>query len=57
MRSTDWWDEHIVGALMSYWVYQHIGNLPPEEHSTRTSCSRAVQEADDARPVAARVRA
>ena len=23
------WDEHIIGALMSYWVYQHIGNLRP----------------------------
>ena len=26
---TDWWDEHIVAALMSYWVYQHLGNLEP----------------------------
>ena len=30
MRQTDWWDEHIVAALMSYWVYQHLGNLSPE---------------------------
>ena len=31
MRKTDWWDEHIVGGLMSYWIYQHIGNLSPDE--------------------------
>ena len=30
MRQTDWWDEHIVAALMSYWVYQHVGNLSPD---------------------------
>jgi hypothetical protein len=29
MRETDWWDEHCIGALMSYWVYQHVGNLTP----------------------------
>ncbi len=26
-----WWRERIVGALASYWVYQHAGNLPPED--------------------------
>lgn len=31
MRATDWWEEHIVGAIMSYWIYQHAGNLSPEE--------------------------
>ena len=30
IRKTDWWDERIVGAFVSYWVYQHIGNLSPE---------------------------
>jgi PhoD-like phosphatase len=29
-RQHEWWNEHIVAALMSYWVYQHIGNLNPE---------------------------
>jgi hypothetical protein len=29
MRELDWWDERITGAFMSYWVYQHIGNLSP----------------------------
>ncbi len=31
MRQRDWWDEHIVAGLMSYWIYQHIGNLSPDE--------------------------
>jgi PhoD-like phosphatase len=30
MRGTDWWVEHLVAAMMSYWVYQHLGNLSPE---------------------------
>jgi phosphodiesterase/alkaline phosphatase D-like protein len=31
MRSTSWWEERIIGAFMSYWVYQHLGNLSPRE--------------------------
>jgi PhoD-like phosphatase len=30
MRETDWWEEHCVAALMSYWIYQHMGNLTPQ---------------------------
>jgi hypothetical protein len=31
MRATSWWRERILSGLMSYWVYQHLGNLPPAE--------------------------
>lgn len=31
MQAKDWWQERIVGALSSYWVYQHLGNLSPAE--------------------------
>ncbi|MFF9148263.1 alkaline phosphatase D family protein [Streptomyces sp. NPDC014861] len=31
MRATPWWHERIIGGLMSYWVYQHLGNLSPAE--------------------------
>jgi hypothetical protein len=31
IRRKPWWHERIVGAYMSYWVYQHLGNLPPGE--------------------------
>ncbi|MDQ1618992.1 MAG: hypothetical protein QOE19_1561 [Actinomycetota bacterium] len=30
MQATSWWEERIIGALSSYWVYQHLGNLGPE---------------------------
>jgi hypothetical protein len=31
MRTTDWWQERLLSALMSYWVHQHLGNLSPAE--------------------------
>ncbi|MFB7775995.1 alkaline phosphatase D family protein [Streptomyces bauhiniae] len=31
MRATPWWSERLLSGLMSYWVYQHIGNLAPDE--------------------------
>ncbi|MBA3562532.1 MAG: alkaline phosphatase family protein [Gammaproteobacteria bacterium] len=31
MRARPWWKDRIVGGFMSYWVYQHIGNLSPRE--------------------------
>jgi phosphodiesterase/alkaline phosphatase D-like protein len=31
MRELPWWHERLVGAYMSYWVYQHLGNLSPAE--------------------------
>ncbi|GLY33321.1 alkaline phosphatase [Kineosporia sp. NBRC 101731] len=31
VKKTDWWAERIIGGLVSYWVYQHIGNLSPDE--------------------------
>src|ERR687894_1606442 len=30
-RDEPWWEERIVGAFSSYWIYQHLGNLSPEE--------------------------
>ena len=30
VRKLPWWHERIVGAYMSYWVYQHLGNLSPD---------------------------
>ena len=31
IRPRPWWRDHVVGGLMSYWVYQHLGNLSPAE--------------------------
>jgi hypothetical protein len=31
MRDEPWWDARITGAFMSYWLYQHLGNLSPPQ--------------------------
>ena len=31
MAATPWWAERISAGLASYWVYQHLGNLGPDE--------------------------
>lgn len=28
-RGQSWWDERVIGAFSSYWLFQHIGNLSP----------------------------
>ena len=50
IRASDWWDEHIVGGLMSYWIYQHLGNLSPDEQAEDELFAR-VREAEDAGPI------
>ncbi len=47
MRSKSWWEERVIGAFMSYWVYQHLGNLSPEELAEDELFQR-VQVAGDA---------
>jgi PhoD-like phosphatase len=31
VTSQPWWRDRVVGAYASYWVYQHLGNLAPEQ--------------------------
>ena len=50
MRQNDWWEEHVVAALMSYWVYQHLGNLSPDSHR-ESELLRRVKEAEDGAPL------
>ena len=33
MEATSWWHQRIVAGLGSYWVYQHLGNLTPDERA------------------------
>src|SRR3712207_4525154 len=47
MRAKSWWEERIVGAFVSYWIYQHLGNLSPEELEGDELFGR-VREARDA---------
>ncbi|MFI8928053.1 alkaline phosphatase D family protein [Streptomyces sp. NPDC053474] len=46
MRATPWWGERVRSGLMSYWVYQHLGNLPPAELD-RDELYAAVRAAPD----------
>ncbi|MFB8085913.1 alkaline phosphatase D family protein [Streptomyces sp. NPDC055992] len=46
MRATDWWQERLLSGLMSYWVYQQLGNLSPAELAADPLYA-AVREAPD----------
>jgi hypothetical protein len=46
IRARGWWDERIVGAFMSYWLYQHLGNLSPREQA-EDELLAALREAAD----------
>jgi PhoD-like phosphatase len=44
MNRTSWWRERVIGGLMTYWIYQHIGNLAPadlERHEEYHAVRRA----------------
>ena len=49
MRATSWWEQRITGAFMSYWIYQHLGNLSPPELDEEALFS-GVYETDEAGP-------
>jgi hypothetical protein len=46
-RRTPWWHDRITGAFMAYWVYQHLGNLTPEDLSQETMYQRAIEAGAD----------
>jgi len=50
MRTHPWWNEQIIGAYTSYWIYQHLGNLPPRELE-RNDLFQKVKAADEAGPL------
>jgi hypothetical protein len=49
IRARPWWDERITSALMSYWIYQHLGNLAPAvlEDNELLQRVRAAEDAGD----------
>ncbi len=47
MNRHDWWRIRAVDGLMSYWVYQHLGNLSPRELE-ENGVWRRIQGVDDA---------
>ncbi|NUS52209.1 MAG: alkaline phosphatase family protein [Nocardioidaceae bacterium] len=47
IEQTDWWQERIVSGLASYWVYQHVGNLSPDERAKDEVWQRIVAHDGD----------
>ena len=49
-----WWKDRISGGLVSYWIYQHLGNLSPQELAENTTW-QAIKglhdDSDDAEPI------
>ena len=45
MGATTWWRERIIGALMSYWIYQHLGNLSATELRSNDLSPRSTKRA------------
>jgi phosphodiesterase/alkaline phosphatase D-like protein len=54
ITASDWWDARISGGLVSYWVYQHLGNLSPQElaeNKTWQVIRGLDEDSDDAEPM------
>ena len=47
MERTSWWHGRIVAGLSSYWVYQHLGNLSPQERADDEIWQKVVAAEDD----------
>jgi hypothetical protein len=50
MRRQAWWHRRVEGGVMSYWIYQHLGNLTPAALGTDDLFER-VRRASDAGPL------
>ena len=51
MRREPWWHDRIVGGYMSYWIYQHIGNLSPNELTEDETYQAVLAAEGDATPI------
>lgn len=49
MEAEPWWRKRLVGAFMSYWIYQHLGNRAPRELA-EDELFQSVKEARSAGP-------
>ena len=51
MQEKPWWRDRIRSALASYWVYQHIGNLSPDELAADPDARKVLEHDGDAWPL------
>jgi hypothetical protein len=42
-RQTDWYQTRIIGGLMAYWIYQHLGNMSPDELAKDDTLQRVLE--------------
>jgi hypothetical protein len=49
MSARPWWPDRIAGAITAYWLYQHLGNLSPDE-LREDGVLAAVQSSHDGAP-------
>jgi hypothetical protein len=47
IEQTGWWHERVIAGLASYWVYQHLGNLSPQDREKDELWRRVLQHAAD----------
>jgi phosphodiesterase/alkaline phosphatase D-like protein len=50
MAEVPWWRDRVTAGLASYWVYQHLGNLSPEELGDNDDVQRLLATEGDAWP-------
>lgn len=48
IRATPWWEDHILGAIVSYWIHQHLGNLSPDRIDDEGLLARLIEAGDGA---------
>jgi hypothetical protein len=51
MNRKPWWRERVAGGLMTYWIYQHIGNLAPAELERHEEYHAVLRAEDGAGPL------
>ncbi len=48
VTTQQWWPDRVRGAFASYWIYQHLGNLSPDELAQDTTWAMVNSDIDDA---------
>ncbi|MEA2623846.1 MAG: hypothetical protein QOH61_2756 [Chloroflexota bacterium] len=51
IRAKGWWDDRIVGGFMSYWCFQHLGNLSPDDRAEVEIYHQVLAAEGDAGPI------
>jgi phosphodiesterase/alkaline phosphatase D-like protein len=53
MRAKPWWRERVRAGLASYWVYQHLGNLPSDALASDAYYRKVLEHDGDTWPLLA----